>query len=476
MKLFTFRPGGVHPEENKLTKGKPFVRLKPPDIAVIPLSQHIGAPNTPLVKVGDQLKIGQVIGSAKAFVSAPVHSTISGEIIAIEPRICPLGTKVPSVIIKNDFKEQWIENLKGIESLESVPKEELLKIIREKGIVGMGGATFPTAVKLTPPKGKSIDTLIANGAECEPYLTTDYRTMLEFPEKIINGFLVEMKIVDAKRGFIAVEDNKQDAAEFLDKKIKQKGLNNVEVVLVKTKYPQGGEKQLIKAVTGKEVPVGGLPLDVGVVVQNVGTLVAISEAVFEGKPLIERGTTVSGTAIQNPGNYIIRIGTTVSDVIQQTGGLTKKLRKLIFGGPMMGLAQSTVEVPVIKGTSGILFFGEEALEMAPQDESPCIRCSRCVDNCPIGLMPLLIDHAWRRKDMKLAESLNATDCIECGVCSYVCPSKRHLTENVRNAKQKILRQRKIEAAKQAAFEKLKALREKQAKEAKAKEEGGKASG
>ncbi len=475
MKIFTFHPGGVHPEENKFTKEKAFVRMKAPSIAVIPLSQHIGAPNTPTVKVGDHVKIGQVLGSSTSFVSAPVHATVSGEVIAIEARPHPLGKNIQSVIIKNDFKDEFFEEPKK-RTIEELSPEEIIKLIREKGIVGMGGATFPTAVKLSPPKGKVIETLIANGTECEPYLTTDYRTMLEFTDKVVDGFLLEMKATSAKNGFIAVEDNKKDAAEKLDKRIKERNIKNVEVVLVKTKYPQGGEKQLIKAITKKEVPAGGLPLDVGVVVQNVGTLKAIAEALLEDKPLIERGTTVSGTAIKNPGNYIIRIGTPVTDVMEQAGGLTKKLRKLIFGGPMMGLAQSTVEVPVIKGTSGILFFGEEALEMAPQEESPCIRCSRCVDHCPIGLMPLLIDHAYRRKDMKLAESLNATDCIECGTCSYVCPAHRHLTENIRLAKQAIIKQRKIEAAKQAAFEKLKALREKQAKEAAEKSKGGKQNG
>ena len=475
MKIFTFHPGGVHPEENKFTKDKAFVRMKAPSIAVIPLSQHIGAPNTPTVKVGDHVKIGQILGSSTSFVSAPVHATVSGEVIAIEPRPHPLGKNIQSVIIKNDFKDELFEEPKK-RTIDELSPEEIIKLIREKGIVGMGGATFPTAVKLSPPKGKVIETLIANGTECEPYLTTDYRTMLEFTDKVIDGFLLEMKATSAKNGFIAVEDNKRDAAEKLDKRIKERNIKNVEVVLVKTKYPQGGEKQLIKAITKKEVPAGGLPLDVGVVVQNVGTLKAIAEALLEDKPLIERGTTVSGTAIKNPGNYIIRIGTPVTDVMEQAGGLTKKLRKLIFGGPMMGLAQSTVEVPVIKGTSGILFFGEEVLEMAPQEESPCIRCSRCVDHCPIGLMPLLIDHAYRRKDMKLAESLNATDCIECGTCSYVCPAHRHLTENIRLAKQSIIKQRKIEAAKQAAFEKLKALREKQAKEAAEKSKGGKQNG
>ncbi len=472
MRIFTFHSGGIHPEENKFTKDKAFTYLKPPSIAVIPLSQHIGAPNTPTVKVGDYVKMGQTVGTSTSFVSAPVHSTVSGEVIAIEPRPHPLGKNVQSVVIKNDFKDEWFK--KPVKrSIDELSKDDILKLIREQGVVGMGGATFPTAVKLSPPKGKTIEILIANGTECEPYLTTDYRTMLEFTDKVIDGFLLEMKATSAKTGFIAVEDNKKDAAEKIEKRIKERNIKNTEVILVKTKYPQGGEKQLIKAVTGREVPVGGLPLNVGVVVQNVGTLKAIAEAVLEDKPLIERGTTVSGTAIKNPGNYIIRIGTLLTDVIEQTGGLTKKLRELLLGGPMMGLAQSTVEIPVIKGTSGILLFGEEAIEMAPQEESPCIRCSRCVDHCPIGLMPLLIDHAWRRKDMKVAESLNATDCIECGSCSYVCPAHRHLTENIRFAKQAIIKQKKIEAAKKAAFEKLKILREKQTKEAAEKNKGGK---
>jgi electron transport complex protein RnfC len=442
--------------------------LPSPSIAVIPLSQHTGAPNTPTVKVGDHVKIGTLIGSTSAPVSAPVHASISGDVIAIEDRLCPAGNKIQSIIIKNDFKEESVE-FKHVDSIDNLNSEELLKKIKDAGIVGLGGAAFPTSIKLSPPKGKIIDTVIANGAECEAYLTTDYRVMIEFHEEIIKGILIELKILNAKRGIIAIENNKIDAADLLAKKIIEKNLQDkIEVVLLKTKYPQGGEKQLIKAVLGREVPSGGLPLDVGVVVQNVGTLKAISEAVFEGRPLIERGITVSGSAINNPGNYIVRIGTQVNEIIDKVGGLNKKLRKLVFGGPMTGVAQSSIEVPVLKGTSGILFFGEEAIEMAPEEESPCIRCASCVDACPIGLLPVLIDHAYRRNDMKLAESLNAVDCIECGVCSYVCPAKRHLTENIKKAKQSILKQRKIEAAKQAAFEKLKAqkMKEKEEKEAK----------
>jgi len=468
MKIFTYSPGGVHPDESKLTKDSPFEVLPPPPIAVIPLQQHTGAPNSPTVSVGDYVKIGQKIGDTTQPVAAPVHATVSGKVIAIEERPCPTGGKIQSVVIENDFKEEWVE-LNKRETFENLSNEELVKIIREKGIVGLGGAAFPTAVKLTPPKGKVIDTIIGNGAECEPYLTVDHRNMLEYPEKIIQGILIELKITGAKKGVIAVEENKIDAANILDKKIKEMGLNNVEVVLVKTKYPQGGEKQLIKAVLGREVPSGGLPLDVGVVVQNVGTLKAITEAVLEDKPLIERGVTISGNAVEKKGNYIIRIGTPVSYIIE-TLGLNRDLRKLIFGGPMTGIAQSSIEVPVIKGTTGILMFGDEALEMAPQEESPCIRCASCVDSCPMGLMPVLIDHASRKNDLKLAESLHALDCIECGVCSYVCPSKRHLTENIKKVKQAIIKQRKIEAAKQAAFEKLKQqrLKEKEMQEKEAK--------
>ncbi|MCX6088579.1 MAG: electron transport complex subunit RsxC [Caldiserica bacterium] len=468
MKLFTYSPGGTEIEEEKWTKDKPFVKLPPPSIAVIPLSQHTGALNVPAVKIGDHVKIGMVIGSTSALVSAPVHASVSGDVIAIEDRLCPAGNKIQSIIIKNDFKEEEAE-FEHVDSIEKFTPEELIKKIRDAGIVGLGGAAFPTSIKLSPPKNKVIETVIGNGAECEAYLTTDYRVMIEFPDEIINGILIELKILNAKRGIIAVEDNKTDAADLLAKKIAERNLEDkIEVVLLKTKYPQGSEKQLIKAVLGREIPSGGLPLDVGTVVQNVGTLKAISEAIFDGKPLIERGITISGAAIKNPGNYIVRIGTQVSEIIDKVGGLNKKLRKLVFGGPMTGIAQSSLEVPVLKGTSGILFFGEESLEMAPEEESPCIRCASCVDSCPIGLLPVFLDHAYRRNDMKLAESLYAVDCIECGACSFVCPAKRHLTENIKKAKQSILKQRKIEAAKQAAFEKLKQKRLQEAKEKEAK--------
>jgi electron transport complex protein RnfC len=466
MKLFTYSPGGIHREAEKLTKNKPFERLDSPSVVVIPLSQHTGTPNTPLVKVSDHVLIGTLLGSSNQFVSAPVHSSVSGEVIAIEDRIVPAGNKVQSVIIKNDFKDEWIER-KSIIAFESTTKEELIKIIRDSGIVGLGGAAFPTAVKLSPPMGKVINTIIANGAECEFYLTTDHRVMLEFPDKIIDGLLVEMKITGASNGIIAVENNKLDAANVLEKRAKERGIVNIEVVLVKTKYPQGGEKQLVKAILKKEILSGGLPLDVGVIVQNVGTLKAIAEAVFEGRPLVERGITVSGSAVSKPGNYIVSIGTQVRDIIDALG-LNKKLRKLVFGGPMTGIAQSTVDAPVVKGTSAILMFGEEVFDMSADEELPCIRCASCVDKCPVGLMPTLIDYAWRNQNLKLAEELHAVDCIECGVCSYVCPAKRDLTENIKKVKQGIVKQKKIEAAKQAAFEKLKAqkLKEKAEKEVK----------
>lgn len=469
MKLLTYHPGGVHPKEEKATSISPFEILPPPEIVVIPLLQHTGAPNSPSVKVGERVKIGEVIGSSVAPVSAPVHSSVSGEVIAIEDRLNPSGTKSPCVVIRNDFKEDWID-LNTSSDFLSLSREEILKKIREAGVVGLGGAAFPTAVKLSPPKEKTIDFVIANGAECELYLTVDHRTMLEFPDKVINGLLLEMKVTEAKKGIIAIEDNKKDAAQLLETRIKERGLNSIEVVLVKTKYPQGGEKQLIKAVIGKEVPSGGLPFDVGALVQNVGTLKAISDAVLEGKPLIERGITVSGSAAQKAGNYIVRIGTLASHVIDHVG-LDKDLRKLIFGGPMTGVAQQTVEVPVIKGTSGILLFGGDAFTMSPEEESSCIRCARCVDHCPMGLMPVLIDHASRKNDLIAAENLHALDCIECGVCSYVCPAKRHLTENIKKVKAGILKQRKIEAAKKAAFEKLKAQREKEKLEKEAKANG-----
>lgn len=469
MKIFTYSPGGIYPEEEKLTKDLSFEKIPPPEVVVIPLTQHTGAPNTSTVKVGDHVKIGEVIGSSIAPVSAPVHASVSGEVIAVEDRMTPSGAKTQSVVIKNDFNEEWID-LNSIDDLERASVEELLKRIREAGIVGLGGAAFPTAVKLSPPKGKVIDFVIANGAECELYLTVDHRTMLEFTDSVVQGLLVEIKITGAKNGIIAIENNKVDAAELLEKRIKERGIKNIEVVLVKTKYPQGGEKQLIKAVLKKEVPSQGLPFEVGAIVQNVGTLKAIAEAVFEGKPLIERGITVSGSVPEKPGNYIVRIGTLAKDIIFAVG-LKSDLRKLIFGGPMTGIAQSTIEIPVVKGTSGILMFGEDAFHMAPEEESPCIRCASCVESCPTGLMPVLIDHASRKNDIKLAETLYALDCIECGVCSYVCPAKRHLTDNIKKVKQAILKQRKIEAAKKAAFEKLKAKREKERLDKESKNNG-----
>lgn len=467
MKIFTYHPGGIHPKEEKYTKSSPLAYAPIPDIVVIPLLQHTGAPNNPTVKIGDKVRIGEVIGNSTAAIAAPIHSSVSGEVIGIEDRITPSGIKSQSIIIRNDFKEEWVE-LNPITNFENLSRDEILSRIRNAGVVGLGGASFPTAVKLSPPQGKIIDTVIGNGAECELFLTIDHRTMLEFPDKIIDGILIEIKLLGAKRGIIAIENNKTDAAEILEKRLVERRIQNIEVVLVKTKYPQGGEKQLIKAVLGREVPSGGLPFEVGVVVQNVGTLKAISEAVLEGKPLIERGVTISGPAAQKSGNYIVRIGTLAKDLIDFVG-LKTDLRKLIFGGPMTGIAQPTVDVPVVKGTSGILLFGEEAFTIAPEEESPCIRCSSCVDHCPTGLMPVLIDHAIRKNDLKLSEKLHAMDCIECGVCSYVCPAKRHLTENIKKAKQGILKQRKIEAAKKAAFEKLKAQREKKSLEKEVKQ-------
>ena len=386
MPLATFK-GGIHPPDKKeLSKGRAISNTKPPKRVVIPLAQHIGAPCKLSVIVGQEVKKGEVIGTPEGFVSAPVHSSISGKVIAIGEFPNAMGRMVMSVVIENDGKEEWT-SLKDNPDYMKLPPEELRAKVKDAGIVGMGGAAFPAHVKLSPPKEKAVDVVILNGAECEPYLTADYRLMIERPQDVVEGLKVLMKILGVNKGFIGIENNKPDAVEAMKKAAS--GESNIQVCPLEVKYPQGAEKMLIKAAVDREVPARGLPMDVGVVVHNIGTAFAVYEAARYGKPLIDRVVTVTGEGIKEPKNLMVKIGTLVSDLIEECGGFKSEAAKVVSGGPMMGFALYSLDVPVTKGTSGILVLPEEGVVHA-EDFGPCIRCGRCIDICPMGLMPSML--------------------------------------------------------------------------------------
>ena len=444
MSFKTFK-GGVHPGDFKsATEKKPVIPAKPPAVAIIPMSQHIGAPCEPLVAVGDEVKMGQKIGDSKGFVSAPVHASISGKVVKIDMCNSALGRMVQAVWIENDFQDTWHEDVKPNPDWRKLSVDELKKAIREGGIVGMGGATFPTHVKVSPPPNQKIEYVLINAAECEPYLTSDHRAMLDRPEDIIAGLEIVMKVVNAPKGMIGIEDNKMDAVAVLKKAAE--GIPNIEVHALHTKYPQGAEKQLIKVFTGREVPSGGLPSMVGCVVQNPGTCIAISDAIRFGKPLIERNVTITGSGIVEPNNMLIRVGTPIEEVVEQCGGFRPNIMKMILGGPMMGFAQPGPEnQPVTKGTSGILCLTN--IEVQLNEIDPCIKCAKCVEVCPVSIMPLFIGSAVEQGMYVQAETYNAMDCIECGCCTYVCPAKRPLVQWIRMAKGDIAAKRAAAAAK-----------------------------
>ena len=430
MSTGTFR-GGIHPRDKKeLSAGKPIVEPKPPERVVIPLSQHLGAPCKPVVTIGQEVKKGEMIGEAAGFVSAPVHSSVSGKVIAIGEFLNAMGRMVTSIVIENDGKEEWTL-LKDNPDYMSLSADRIKDKIREAGIVGMGGAAFPTVVKLSPPKEKTIDTVILNGAECEPYLTGDYRLMIEKPVEIIEGLKILMKELGVSRGFVGIEDNKPGAVRTM--KEAAEGQDNIDVCALPTKYPEGAEKMLIKALTGRDVPPRCLPMDVHVVVQNIGTAFAIYEAVRYGKPLIERVVTVTGEGVNEPKNLLVKIGTFVSHLIEECGGLKDESLKVIAGGPMMGFAISSLDVPVTKGTSGIVVLTEGEIVHA-EDYGPCIRCGRCIDICPMGLMPSMLSIYSEKGFYEGAKEYNLFDCFECGSCAFVCPSKRPIVQLVRVAK------------------------------------------
>ena len=429
----TFK-GGIHPPHFKEQTEQVAIEICPvPKTVVIPLQQHIGAPCDPIVKVGDNVKVGQKIGESKAFVSANVHSSVSGVVKSIEPRYTSGGTKAMCVIIESDDKLEVDEGIKPYD-IDKLSKEEILAIIKEAGLTGMGGAGFPTHVKLSPPKDKVIDALVINGAECEPYLTADHRIMLEKPENVILGAKAVKKALGVEKCYIAIENNKPDAIDVMTKALK--GEVGIEVTELITKYPQGDEKRIINAVLGRKVPSGGLPMDVGVVVNNVGTIATIGNLFRTGMPVIERVVTITGDAVANPKNLLVRIGTSFKEAIEQCGGYKGEPKKLVNGGPMMGIAQFTDEVPVIKGTSGILVLGNKTAKLP--EPMNCIRCGKCVDVCPVNLEPLFISKLSLLGKFDEAQSYHPLDCIECGSCSFICPSKRRLLESIRVAKREII--------------------------------------
>ena len=430
--------GGVHPPHSKeATEASPIEIMPPPSTVVIPLQQHIGASCRVAVKVKDEVKRGQVVGEMGGFVSAPVHSSISGVVKKIEPRPHSSGGEVMSVVIESDGKDEALE-FKGVDNYESLSSEKLREIIMHAGIVGMGGAAFPTHVKLTPPEGEKCDVVVLNGAECEPYLTSDHRVMLEYGDDVILGLQMLMKILGAQKGIIGVEDNKADAIQVLTKAAGSSSA--ITVLPLKVKYPQGAELQLIKAALNREIPPGKLPIHEGVVVQNVGTAVAVVDAVLRGKPLYERVVTVTGNSIAEPKNLMIRVGTSFKDVLEYCGGFYPPPGKIISGGPMMGTAVKDLEVSVVKATSGILCISESSVDMGPY--SSCIKCARCVDACPMFIVPSTLGNSIEFMDYEKAEKLHVMDCKECGCCTFVCPAKRPLVHWFKFAKAKLVAARK----------------------------------
>ena len=437
MRLLTFS-GGIHPDDGKrFSKDREVEPVMPHGEMVYPLSQHIGAPAKPVVKKGDFVLKGQVIAEAGGFVSAPVHASVSGTVKGIEPRFNPAGTKVDCIIVEND--EQYTEiEYEPVKPLGEMSREEIIEKIGNAGIVGMGGAGFPTRVKLSPKEPEKIDYVIANCAECEPYITADYRRMLENTDELISGMKVLLTIFPNAKGIFAVEDNKKDCIEKLEEFIQAD--ERMEVKAMMTKYPQGAERQLIYTVTNRAINSAMLPADAGCIVDNVETLIGIHRAVIEGKPLVERVVTVSGDAVNNPGNFKVLLGTSHRELAEAAGGFAADPEKLISGGPMMGFAMITLDAPVTKTSSSLLAFKKDAVSQLR--ESACINCGRCVQVCPSRIIPSrLADYAKRHDEVSFV-AMNGLECVECGSCSYVCPAKRQLKQAIGSMRKTALANRK----------------------------------
>ncbi|RCW58319.1 electron transport complex subunit RsxC [Halanaerobium sp. ST460_2HS_T2] len=434
MKALTFKQG-IHPEYNKdLTKDKPLKNAKRPEEVIIPLKQHIGAPLKVLVKKGDQVDLGQKIADSDSFVCAPIHASVSGTVKEIRKVTDPGGNVVDAVVIEAAEEDTLNSGLENHDNLDQLDSDQIRKIIREAGIVGMGGAMFPTHVKVSIPDDKSVDHVILNGAECEPYLTVDHRVMVEKPKSIVFGLKALMKAAGASTGFIGIEENKPEAIESMQDAVNDEA--NIEVKILETKYPQGGEKMLIEAILGREVPAGGLPLDVGVVVNNTSTAAAVADAIRDGKPLYERSISITGRGINSPQNLIYRIGINIGDLVEEAGGLKDNAAKVITGGPMMGVAQKNLNIPGVKGTSGILVLVEDEVE--EYEPSPCINCAKCVDACPMFLMPTQLANYAKNDMVEELEDWQVLSCIECGSCSFVCPAKIPLVHHLRLGKSQVM--------------------------------------
>jgi len=429
----TFR-GGIHLAGYKeLTKAHKIINFAGPERVYIPLAQHLGAPCEPLVQAGDVVKKGQKIGEGKGLVTAAVHASVSGVVEGIEKMPSPAGNYASCVVIKNDGSDEWHESVQARANTEILSREVLVEIVKEAGIVGLGGATFPTHVKYSFPPDKGVETVIINGIECEPYLNSDYRLMLEYTGEIIRGLQYIMRMAGCSQGVIAIEDNKMDAYQIL--KEAAQGLPGIQVVACREKYPQGSEKQLIYACTGKELPFGKLPLDLGVLVNNIGTAVAVCQAVEKGVPLISRVVTVSGDGIKKPGNYLVPIGTLFRDLLAACGGFSGEIGKIIAGGPMMGKTVYTDLIPVVKGTSGIIVLKKAT--MFTSCERNCVRCGKCISACPLGLRPTTLAALAKQQRWEAMEENKAMQCIECGSCTYVCPAQIPIVQYIRRGKQEI---------------------------------------